>query len=70
MEVYYNILLIVADPQGILEQQLRPHPIPLLNIIFILIDYIIYIIRLKTEERPVKSLKGNLFEGEQHTNLK
>jgi hypothetical protein len=53
MGIDYNISLIVGDPQEILEEQLRPHPIPLLNISFILIDYIIYIIRLKTEERPV-----------------
>jgi hypothetical protein len=53
MEVDYNILLIVADPQGILDLQIRPHPIPLLNIFVIFIDYIIHIIRLKTEERPV-----------------
>jgi hypothetical protein len=26
MEVEDNILLIVSDPQGILDQQLRPHP--------------------------------------------
>jgi hypothetical protein len=30
MEVDDNI---VADPQGILDQQLRPHPIHLLNIV-------------------------------------
>jgi hypothetical protein len=39
-----NILLIVGDPQEILELQLRPHPIHLLNIttnvIIILINYI------------------------------
>jgi hypothetical protein len=28
-------LLIVNDLQGILDQQLRPHPIPLLNIVII-----------------------------------
>jgi hypothetical protein len=29
MEVDDNILRIVGDPRGILEQQLRPHPIHL-----------------------------------------
>jgi hypothetical protein len=29
-----NSVMIVGDPQGILEQQLRPHPINLLNVIF------------------------------------
>jgi hypothetical protein len=33
MEVDDNILQIVGYPQGILGQQLRPHSIPLLNII-------------------------------------
>jgi hypothetical protein len=32
MEVDGNILLVVGDPQGILDHQLRPHPIHLLNI--------------------------------------
>jgi hypothetical protein len=35
------ISIIFGDPQGILEQQLRPHPIRLLNIIIILITCII-----------------------------
>jgi hypothetical protein len=39
MEVEDNCALIVSDPQGILDQQLRPHPIHVLNIIFILITY-------------------------------
>jgi hypothetical protein len=26
MEAKDNVLLIVSDPQGILDQQLRPHP--------------------------------------------
>jgi hypothetical protein len=30
MEVDDNILLIVVDPQGILDEQLRPHPIHVL----------------------------------------
>jgi hypothetical protein len=38
MEVDDNMSLIVGDPQGILDQQLRP--IPLLNIIIILMNYI------------------------------
>jgi len=33
MEVDDNISLTVCDAQGILDQQLRPHPIHLLNII-------------------------------------
>jgi hypothetical protein len=33
MEVDYNIALIVGNPLGILEQQLRPHPNQFLNII-------------------------------------
>jgi hypothetical protein len=33
MEVDDNSAMIVADPQGILGQQLRPNPLPLLNII-------------------------------------
>ncbi len=32
MYVDNNILLIVGDPQGILNQKLRPRPIHLLNI--------------------------------------
>jgi hypothetical protein len=35
------ISLIVGDSQGILSQQLRPHPIHLLYVIIILISYII-----------------------------
>jgi hypothetical protein len=31
MEVDNNMLLIVGDPQGILEKHLKPHPINLLN---------------------------------------
>ncbi len=34
IEVDINIFLIVSNPQGILDQQLRPHPIHSLNIIF------------------------------------
>jgi hypothetical protein len=33
--------LIVDDPQGILDQQLRPHPINILDIIKILISGLI-----------------------------
>jgi hypothetical protein len=32
MKVGNNSLLIVGDPKGILDQQLMPHPIHLLNI--------------------------------------
>jgi hypothetical protein len=35
------ISLIADDPQGILDQQLRAHPIHLYNIIIIFISYII-----------------------------
>jgi hypothetical protein len=35
MEVDENILLIVGDPQGISDRQLRPYPIQLLKIIII-----------------------------------
>ncbi len=42
-----NISLIVGNPQGILEQLLRPRPIQLLNIIVILIyDIKFYNIKL------------------------
>jgi hypothetical protein len=40
VEVDDNILQIVGDPQGILDKQLRPHPIHLLNIIIVLNSYI------------------------------
>ncbi len=33
LNVYDNILMIIGDPQGILNEQLMPHPINLLNII-------------------------------------
>ncbi len=39
VEVGNNSALIVDDPQGIFGQQLRPHLIPLLNIIFIIVSY-------------------------------
>ena len=41
MEVDDNISPIVVNPHGIFDQQLRSHPIHLLNIIIILIDYMI-----------------------------
>jgi len=44
-----NIALIVGNPQRILGQQLRPHLVPLLNIIIILITYqiiVCYLIKL------------------------
>jgi hypothetical protein len=45
MEADDTILLIFGDPQGILNQQLRPCLIRLINIIIILIkDVILYII--------------------------
>jgi hypothetical protein len=49
-----NILLIVCDPRGILEMQLRPQLIHLLNSIVILINYIknvYYLLILKTEDQ-------------------
>ena len=40
-----NNLAIVGNPKGIFDQQLRPHPINLLNISIILMYYIkVYII--------------------------
>jgi hypothetical protein len=51
MNVGATILLIVGDPQGILDQQRRHHLIPLLNIIVILISFIIIkIFKSLTEE--------------------
>jgi hypothetical protein len=47
MEVDNNILLIVGDQSGILDNLLGLHPIYLLNIIFILVNYIkLFIIKL------------------------
>ncbi len=40
VEVTDNILLIVDDPLGILDQQLRLHPIQLLNNNIITLKYI------------------------------
>ncbi len=40
------ISLIVGDPQGILDQQLRPSPVDVLNITIILISYKTYIFML------------------------
>ncbi len=37
MEFNDNILLIVGNRQGILDQQISPHPIGLLDSIFIII---------------------------------
>jgi hypothetical protein len=39
MKVEGNALLIAGDPRGILDQQLRPHPIHLLIMIIMLIKY-------------------------------
>jgi hypothetical protein len=41
MEVDDNILLIVDDPQGILDEQLRLHPIHLLKNNIITLKYIL-----------------------------
>jgi hypothetical protein len=54
MEVDDNVSLIIGDPQGILDQQLWPHPILLLNIIIILINNNDY---YKTEDHPVTRQK-------------
>jgi hypothetical protein len=43
MKVDDNILLIVGDPQGILDQQLRTKQICILNIIIIIITLIEFI---------------------------
>ncbi len=59
MEVNDNILLIVGNPQGILEDQLRSHPI--LLILIILINYIklnISKLFLKMKTIPSKCEKG------------
>ncbi len=52
MEVEESILLIVRNPQGILDQQLMPRSILFSNIISILINYILIDskIVLNTEE--------------------
>jgi hypothetical protein len=42
MEVDDSISLIFGNPQGILNQQLRPCPIHILNIFTILIDNILF----------------------------
>ena len=40
MKIDDNISLTVCNAQGILDQQLRPHPIHLLNITVILMNYL------------------------------
>ncbi len=62
MKVADNIALIVGNPQGILDQQLIPPPIQLLNIIILLLNFIkLYTILLlhylKNEEHPTWSFK-------------
>ncbi len=52
MEVDDNSLLIVGNPQGILEQKLRPHPSDYLNII--IVDYLILTAWVPNQQ------KGNL----------
>jgi hypothetical protein len=39
VEVDDNILMVLGDTQGILDQMLRPHQINLLNIVIILFSY-------------------------------
>ncbi len=45
LEVDESILLIVGDPQQILDQQLRSHPISLLDVITLSINYIKYVLQ-------------------------
>jgi hypothetical protein len=46
MEVDNKISLIIGDPRGIIDQQVRPHAIHLLNIIITLMNcFILYIIK-------------------------
>ncbi len=61
MEVNDNILLIVGNRQGILDQQISPHPIGLLDSIFIIIIIMIvyYSKILKTNDHT--SSKGHIF---------
>jgi hypothetical protein len=61
VEVYNNSALIVGDPQGILGQQLRLHPMYLLNIIITLVLFkiIIYIYNIiKKEKQKYLSING------------
>ncbi len=51
-EVENNILLIVGDPQGILEQQLRPRTIHLLQFIFKFIKYFKNLRTILSKEHP------------------
>jgi hypothetical protein len=55
MEVDDNILLIVSDPQGILDQQLRPHPSHLLKITINILNYL--------SLNYFQKLRTTLFEG-------
>ncbi len=61
VDVDGNILLIVGDLEGILDQQPRPHPIHLLNIIIcVLINHFkLYIIKLF-----INTPRSKLSEGE------
>jgi hypothetical protein len=45
LEVDESILLIVGDPQQILDQQLGSHPISLLEVITLSINYIKYVLQ-------------------------
>jgi hypothetical protein len=51
MEVDNNMLLIVGDPQGILEKHLKPHPINLLKFEY----YLLYkkILNYQTDDHPI-----------------
>jgi hypothetical protein len=46
------ILLCVGNPQGILDQLLKPRPIHTLNFIIILINVSLYIIKFKIKSMP------------------
>jgi hypothetical protein len=58
MEVDDNILLIVGDLQGILDQQLMPHPNHFLNIIILINQIKLYSIKkLRTISSKGRKLK-------------
>ncbi len=61
MELFKNILLIVGDQQGILDQLLRLHQIHLFNLLIMFNCVLFYYLKnLKTEDQ---GRKGSLFNG-------
>jgi hypothetical protein len=56
MDIDVNIWLIIDDSRGILDQQLRPHPIHFLNIFISIKSYIIKLF-LKTGHHTVHKLE-------------